>query len=123
MKIVRNTEQVKEAKARGFRGLLEFELTPEELADAYTEHKTKIIGLDIGQAIEDFIEDVGAEERCCQDWAYRCGRSWASELRHKLEKDDHVMSDYMDRVRDFCREKLKELGIDPDTMERRYDYE
>ena len=88
------------------------------MREIYEEQQLIYAAQDIGQNVTDKIEDAGKEDDYAEDWPFRVGEAMASQMVKEIEDNEHIMGAYASAVNDAVEGKLKELGIDPDTMEK-----
>lgn len=114
MKITRKVSEI----GKGYGGVVEIELTPKEVLEAYELQRREYMAQDIVQNISDRIEGEGLEDRFAEDWSMRVGEHYASDFVSRLDSYDYYWEIYNDFLRETVDRYLKELGYDPDTMEK-----
>ena len=114
MKITRNVNEI----GKGYGGVVEIELTPKEVLEAYELQRKEYMAQDIAQNISDRIEDDGLEDKFAEDWSMRVGERYASDFVSRLDNYDYYWEIYNDFLRETVERYLRELGYDPDTMEK-----
>ena len=117
MIIRRTPEQLKNSKRYG--GVYEIELTNDEIYEAYSLQKREMHAEDIAQNIYERIDTAGLGHLFADDFPRNIGDELADELSLRLEDSHQYNEAFADCVGDLVKRRLKELGYDPDTMERR----
>ena len=114
MKITRKVSDI----GKGYGGIVEIELTPREIWEAYEIQRKEFAAEDIAQEVIAKLEDNGKEESVAMDWPMRVGQHYASDFVSRLDGYDYYNELYNGFLREMVDEFLKELGYDPDTMEK-----
>lgn len=114
MRITRKLSEI----GKGYGGVVDIELTPTEIWEAYEIQRKEFAAQDIGQEVVSRIEDNGFEDRFADDWPMRVGEHYASDLVSRLDGYDYYNDLYNGFLREMTDEFLNELGYDPKTMEK-----
>ena len=118
MIIFRSAKEIKKSHyERG--GGFEIVLTPDELRRAYDIQKETYYAQDIAQSITDKIIDAGKGSHYSVDFPIKLGKALACDFESTMEGSLRFMNRKAELLDDFVNNALMEMGIDPETMERR----
>ena len=99
-------------------GIVEIDLTQQEIDHAYLVMKREYRIRDIAQNIDNKIEDAGLADCFDEDWPRIVAEKYVGMLEFTLDGNCKYNEQYADMVDTVVRSALNALGINPDTMKR-----
>ncbi len=112
MIIRRNIEDL--AKCLNYGGVYEFELTDEEIYEAFKLQTRQNHAEDLMVELKESVTDAGAYQ---SDWFYRKGFEMVKELENRMDKNSTCNESYMYTVKEVVEDWMKEYGINPNEKE------
>ena len=112
MKVYLTHDDIRACKHSGY-----IELSDADILRAYELQNLRYAAQDIAEHIAGLIEDAGKTDYYAADWPMRVGEAKASILIRNAMENEQYGKQYNSIVEYTAAEALKELGIDPDTME------